>query len=1084
MQSMTWRLRSTLAAALVAVAASASAQAGVRTPIAPLAQEDRIEIKRGVPLRYDPRHTGLRVTPPLEFRRLQKGVSQAQATITVNYLPAGATFYGGLYTCEAWNAQAQAAFTLAANIWASLIQSPVPIAVDACWTALEPGVLGAAGPTSVLANFMRAPKANTFYPIALANALSGADQDTNAPEINALFSSAFDSSWYYETDGNPPPGRIDFVSVVLHELGHGLGFTGSMAVDASVGQPTSGQGSWGLGAGIPVIYDRFTENGAGTALIDTGFFANPSLALAAQLTSNDIFFDGTSANAANDGTRVPLYAPATWNDGSSYAHLAESFNGTANALMTFSLSDNESIHSPGPVTLGMFRDLGWTLEASLPSDPVLTVAKAGSGSGTIASSPAGIDCGTTCSAQFLPDATVTLTATAAGGSTFTGWTGNAACSGTETCILTMSAAQSVTANFAVSAPNAILSPLTLPFGTRTLGAAPGSLVATLQNTGTATLLASFSILPAGEFSQVNNCGGSVVPGDSCDITVSFAPQATGLRVATLTATTNDPARPTIDAALTGTGVLPTFALTVVKAGGGSGSVTSTPAGIECGATCTTIFDSGTAVALTAMPATGSLFAGWSGACGGTGSCEVTMNAARSVTATFIPAIPDAVLAPTALAFGSRTLGAPPASLQATLQNTGTAALVVGSFAITGANAADFSQQNTCGASVPVGSSCTITASFAPTAAGSRTAALSFATNDPLEPTLQVPLSGTGVLPAFALTVSKAGAGNGTVTSAPPGIDCGASCTSNFDSGTLLALTAVPGAGSFFDGWSGDCTGAGSCNLVMSAARAVTATFKATTTIPRLANISTRMQVLTGNDVLIGGFIIGSALPKTVVVRARGPSLVPLGVSGAIANPQLQLFSGQALIDFNDDWGGAANAAAILSSGFAPASAQESAILTTLAPGPYTAIVSGVGGTTGVGIVEVFEVDLPEVPLINIATRGQVLTNADVMIGGFIIQGDAPQTVIVRARGPSLTAAGVPGALQDPVLQLFSGQTQIGINDDWQADANAAQIQSRGFAPSDARESAILVTLPPGAYTAIVTGKNGTTGVGIIEVFAQ
>jgi hypothetical protein len=107
-----------------------------------------------------------------------------------------------------------------------------------------------------------------------------------------------------------------------------------------------------------------------------------------------------------------------------------------------------------------------------------------------------------------------------------------------------------------------------------------------------------------------------------------------------------------------------------------------------------------------------------------------------------------------------------------------------------------------------------------------------------------------------------------------------------------------------------------------------------------------------------------------------------------------------------------------------------------------------------------------------------------MIGGFIIQGDAPQTVIVRARGPSLTAAGVPGALQDPVLQLFSGQTQIGINDDWQTDASAGQIQSRGFAPSDARESAILVTLPPGAYTAIVTGKNGTTGVGIIEVFAQ
>jgi len=220
------------------------------------------------------------------------------------------------------------------------------------------------------------------------------------------------------------------------------------------------------------------------------------------------------------------------------------------------------------------------------------------------------------------------------------------------------------------------------------------------------------------------------------------------------------------------------------------------------------------------------------------------------------------------------------------------------------------------------------------------------------------------------------------------------------------------------------------------------------------------------------------------VRARGPSLTAAGVPGALQNPLLQLFSGQTVIASNDDWQQAANAATILSSGFAPADPKESAIYTTLGPGAYTAIVSGVGNTTGVGIIEVFEVDLPEVPLINIATRGQVLTAADVMIGGFIIQGDAPQTVIVRARGPSLTAAGVPGALQDPVLQLFSGQTQIGVNDDWQTDVNAGQIQSRGFAPSDARESAILVTLSPGAYTAIVTGKNGTTGVGIIEVFAQ
>ncbi len=253
---------------------------------------------------------------------------------------------------------------------------------------------------------------------------------------------------------------------------------------------------------------------------------------------------------------------------------------------------------------------------------------------------------------------------------------------------------------------------------------------------------------------------------------------------------------------------------------------------------------------------------------------------------------------------------------------------------------------------------------------------------------------------------------------------------------------------------------------------------------RLANISTRMQVLTGNDVLIGGFVIGGAQAKTVVARARGPSLAAQGVPGVLANPVLQLFSGPTQIAANDDWQEAANQAALFASGFAPASPFESAILTTLAPGAYTTIVTGAGGTTGVGIVEVFEVDRPDLPLVNIATRGRVLTGADVMIGGFIIQGDAPQTVIVRARGPSLAAQGVPGVLANPLLQLFSGATQIAVNDDWGTAANAAAIQASGFAPLDPNEAAILITLPPGAYTAIVTGAGGTTGVGIVELFAR
>ena len=333
-----------------------------------------------------------------------------------------------------------------------------------------------------------------------------------------------------------------------------------------------------------------------------------------------------------------------------------------------------------------------------------------------------------------------------------------------------------------------------------------------------------------------------------------------------------------------------------------------------------------------------------------------------------------------------------------------------------------------------------------------------------------------------LTVVRAGTGSGTVTSSPAGINCGASCSASFGTGATVTLTAAPAAGSTFTGWSGGaCTGTGTCTVTLGTATTVTATFE---NPPRLANIATRMAVLTGDNVMIGGFIIGGTSPKTVVVRARGPSLAAAGVPNALANPVLNLYSGQTVIASNDDYAAAANASQLQASGFAPSDPRESAILTTLNPGAYTAIVSGAGGTTGVGIIEVFELDAITVPLINIATRGQVQTGDNVMIGGFIIQGNGPQTVVVRARGPSLTAAGVPGALANPVLQLYSGQTVIAANDDWQTAANAATLQASGFAPSEALESAILITLNPGAYTAIVSGAGGTTGVGIIEVFAR
>jgi len=238
--------------------------------------------------------------------------------------------------------------------------------------------------------------------------------------------------------------------------------------------------------------------------------------------------------------------------------------------------------------------------------------------------------------------------------------------------------------------------------------------------------------------------------------------------------------------------------------------------------------------------------------------------------------------------------------------------------------------------------------------------------------------------------------------------------------------------------------------------------------------------------MIGGFVINGSVPKTVVVRAIGPSLTNFGVTGALADPQLQLVrsSDQVTLASNDSWGSAANAALISTSGFAPSNSLEAAIYTALPPGGYSAIVTGVGGGTGVGLVEVYEVDQPATPLVNISTRGKVLTGVDVMIGGFVIQGNGPQTVVVRAIGPSLANFGVSGALANPQIQLVrsSDNSVIASNDDWGSDANASLVQSSGFAPSNPLESAIYITLQPGAYSAIVSGVGGGTGTGLIEVY--
>jgi uncharacterized Zn-binding protein involved in type VI secretion len=255
---------------------------------------------------------------------------------------------------------------------------------------------------------------------------------------------------------------------------------------------------------------------------------------------------------------------------------------------------------------------------------------------------------------------------------------------------------------------------------------------------------------------------------------------------------------------------------------------------------------------------------------------------------------------------------------------------------------------------------------------------------------------------------------------------------------------------------------------------------------RLGNISTRDAVRTGDEVVIGGVIIVGDAPKTVVIRARGQSLADAdpNLQGLLQDPFVQLFSGSSLLDSNDNWQSHARSSEIRSD-LRPTNTNDAAIMTTLNPGAYTAIVRGVGETTGIGIVEIFEVDdTGATRLNNISTRGFIGTGDDVLIGGVIINGSTAKTVTIRARGPSLADAdpNLQGLIADPFVQLFdSTGTLIDSNDNWQDHSSVSSLRS-DLQPSRTAEAAITRTLEPGAYTAIVRGVGNTTGIGIVEVF--
>lgn len=415
-----------------------------------------------------------------------------------------------------------------------------------------------------------------------------------------------------------------------------------------------------------------------------------------------------------------------------------------------------------------------TVQATfVPAHP-LAVRRAGAGMGAVTSTPAGIDCGTSCNASYPVGTKVTLSATPAAGSIFASWSGS--CTGTGPCELTMDAAKSVTATFEPiekltvmktgSGSGAVVS---MPAGIDCGSTCESSFPRGARVTLTATAAAGSAFL---------GWGGACMGTDSCVVTLDMAKMVT---------------------ANFGPGV----ALSVSKEGTGAGQVVSTPRGINCGQTCNAFFAAGSVVSLTATPAMGSLFTGWSGACAGAGACMLTLDAAKSVTATFEAAYELTVMK---AGPGKGTVKSMPAGIDC--GNACTAPLASGTLVtLTATPDMGWVFAGWSGA-------CTGTGACMLTMDGAKMVTATFAQN-------------------FSLTVTKLG--SGTVTSFPPGIDCGTNCNSEFTGGTNVTLTAAPADKFVFSGWSGPCSGTGTCTLTIDEAKSVSATF-----IPDLAFVAPKV----------------------------------------------------------------------------------------------------------------------------------------------------------------------------------------------------------------------------------------------------
>lgn len=334
----------------------------------------------------------------------------------------------------------------------------------------------------------------------------------------------------------------------------------------------------------------------------------------------------------------------------------------------------------------------------------------------------------------------------------------------------------------------------------------------------------------------------------------------------------------------------------------------------------------------------------------------------------------------------------------------------------------------------------------------------------------------------------------------------------FDGSAVLTV-AVSGNGPFTYQWyvsgvaitgatapSYTATSPGSYTVsVSNSAASTTSNPAVVSAASRLINISSRALVGTGGGIAIAGFVIEgpAGVNKQVLIRGVGPALSQFGVTGVLAQPSISVYQGSSgVIASNTGWGNASNPSEIATVASAvgafalPNGSADSALLASLAPGDYSVQLSGVNSTTGVGLIEVYEANTTDPTLLaNISTRAQVGTGGNILIAGFVVQGSQPATVLVRAVGPALLSFSVTGFLAQPVLTVFnSGGTAIATNTGWSTNSNAAQIaavasQVGAFAlPSGSADSALLLTLQPGSYSAQVTGTNGMTGIALVEVY--